>query len=152
MQDTAFQKLLKEAREVEYQIMLWYKNNVDPKSRMAIPKTKGFDIICPKVNNVEVKQDKLACKTGNYALEIEDRFGQASGLAATTAGDFVIVDDDYVLFTKTTSLLFVIKDCDGRRIIHMGETDKNNRRGLGYLIPRHVLLHSPYVNLVKRWF
>jgi hypothetical protein len=118
--DAEFRKLIKESREVEYQIMLWFRENVDPKSRMAIPKTKGFDIICPKVNNVEVKQDKLACRTGNYALEIEDRFGQPSGLALTTAGQFVIVDDDYVLIFTTTSLLFVIKDCEERRIIPMG--------------------------------
>ena len=152
MLDAEFRKLIKESREVEYQIMLWFKENVDPKSRMAIPKTKEFDIICHKVNNVEVKQDKLAAKTGNYALEIEDRFGQTSGLALTTAGRFVIVDDEYVLIFDTTSLLFVIKDCDERRIIPMGETDKQNRRGMGYLIPRRTLLNSPYVNLIKRWF
>lgn len=152
MQDQDFIKIIKISRYIEYEICKWYRDNVDPKTRMAIPKTKGYDIICPTVGNVEVKYDRLALTTNNYAIEFEDQAAQKSGIAATTAGEFVIVDDEKVIRTKLTSLLFIIRDCKDKRVIQMGYTTMEGKRAWGYLIPRDHILCSPYVTVLDRWF
>ncbi len=132
--------------------MKYYRDKVDPKTRMALIKTREYDIICPKVGNVEVKEDKLAAKTGFYALETEDRESKPSGVSVTTAGDFVLVDESNVLFMKTTSLFYIIDQCKVKRLLQMGVTDKEGRRGWGYLIPTKEFIFSAYVEVVKRWF
>ena len=152
MQDKNFIKIINLSRHIEYEICKWYKTNVDPTTRMAIPKTKGYDIICPAVNNVEVKFDRLACSTDNYAIEFEDQRGEKSGISATTAGEFVIVDDEVVIRAKLTSLLFVIRDMTDKRLIQMGYTTKEGKRAWGYLVPRKHILFSPYVEVIERWF
>jgi len=152
MHDQDFIKIINLSRHIEYEICTWYKNKIDPKTRMALPKTKGFDILCPTVGNVEVKWDRLAVKTDNYAIEFEDQDGQKSGITATTAGEFVIVDDEMVIRSKLTSLLFLIRDCTQKRTVQMGYTTKEGKRAWGYLIPRNYLLMSPYVEPMERWF
>lgn len=119
---------------------------------MALPKTKEFDIICPAVGNVEVKEDRLSSRTGHYAFEIEDQEGLKSGVAATTAQEFVLVDDTHVYRIKTTALLFLIKECKERRMIQMGYTTKQGKRAWGYIIPVGKIQFSPYAEEMKRWF
>ena len=152
MQDNDFRALIRQSAKVEAEIMEWYKANVDGKTRLARPMTKEYDILCPAVGNVEVKEDKMASHTGFYAFETEDRLGNPSGIAVTTAEEFVIVDDTHVLRSKTLSLLFLIRNSTERKIIQMGVRDKEGRRALGYLIPTGELVYSPYVEVINKWF
>lgn len=152
MEDQEFKELIRRSKRVEYEIMKYYRQKVDPKARMALIKTKEYDIICPKVGNVEVKEDRLAVKTGFYALETEDQEGKASGVSITTAGDFVIVDESNVLLMKTTSLFYIIDQCKTKKLLQMGYTTKEGKRAWGYLIPIKEFVFSPYVEVVARWF
>jgi hypothetical protein len=152
MNDDDFAVLIKRSRQVEQEIMKWYQKNVDPKTRLANPSTKEYDLVCPEVGNVEIKEDFIATRSDQYALEYEDANGKPSGIACTTAGEFIIVDKEYVLRIATISLLFLVKECPDRRIIQMGYTTKEGKRAIGYLIPRNYLIHSPYVECLERWF
>lgn len=152
MQDGEFKRLIQESRAVEYAICRWYQQNVDRKSRLALHKCKEYDIICPTVQNVEVKLDRLASHSDNYAFEFEDATGEKSGIALTTAGEFVVVDYEHVIRLKTTALLFFLRECKQKRIVQMGYTTKEGKRAWGYLVPREKLLYSPYAQAMKRWF
>jgi hypothetical protein len=152
MKDEEFEILLKRSRQIEQKILEWYRKNIDPKTKLSNPKCKEYDLICPKVNNVEIKEDNLAYRTGNYVFEYQDQAEKPSGIAATTAGEYVLVDKEFVCFIKTISLLFLIKECTDRRIIQMGYTTKESKRAVGYLIPRNYIINSPYVKVIKRWF
>lgn len=152
MEDAEFKELIRHSRRVEYEIMKYYRENVDPKTRLSLVNKKEYDIVCPKVGNVEVKEDKLASKTGFYALETEDREGKPSGISVTTAGEFVLVDETNVLRMKTVSLFFLIDRCQNKKLLQMGFTDKEGKRAWGYLIPTKEFVFSPYVEVIKRWF
>ena len=152
MKDVAFKEMVSRAQWVETQIMKWYREKVDPKTRLALPKTKEYDIHCPEVGNVEVKEDRLASKTGYYAFETEDADGKPSGISVTTAGDFVLIDDKSVIFIKTVSLLFLIRESASKRLIQMGYTTKEGKRAWGYLIPVEEIAYSLYVEVVDKWF
>ena len=152
MLDSEFQILLRRSRETENKILEWYQKNVDEKTRRAPLGKKEYDLWCPKVDNVEIKEDLLAHNTGFYAFEFEDAQGKNSGLSASTAGEFVVVDKERVIILKTVSLLFLIRDCKEKRIIEMGYRTKENKRALGYLIPVNYILFSPYAKAMKRWF
>jgi len=149
MRDKDFLTMLERSRQVKKEILAWYQQEY-PKARLV--NRKGYAIFCPAVGNVEIKEDRIAAESGAYVFEFEDAQGKPSGLAQTTAGEAVIVDKEYVLKLKTVSLLFLIKECEGRRIIQMGFTTKDGKRAKGYLIPRHYLLNSAYVEKAKRWF
>jgi hypothetical protein len=152
MQDVEYKALINRSKYIEYQICKWYKENVDQKTKMAIPSTKAYDIVCPAVENIEVKEDRLADKTDNYAFEMEDQTGLPSGLACTTAGEFVLVDSTHVIRGKTTSFLFLIRECERKKMIQMGYTTLEGKRAWGYLLPVSTVLSSPYVDVMARWF
>jgi len=152
LKDKEFAYLLRRSENTERQIVQWYRENVDKSTHLCNPPNKEFDIYCAPIGHVEVKEDLLANDTGFYAFEFEDSNGKPSGIAATIAGESVIVDKELVIFLKTISLLFLIKECDNKRIIRMGYTTKEGKRALGYLIPRGYLVHSPYVKIVNRWW
>jgi hypothetical protein len=151
MQDQDFLVLLERSRQVEEAILNRYKETY-PKAKRAEPGKKEYDIFCPAVGNVEIKEDKMALDTGCFAFEFEDAKGDKSGIAVTTAGEFVVVDRELVTTLKTVSLLFMIKECPDRRIIQMGYTTKEGKRAKGYLVPRNYVIHSPYSRTEKRWF
>lgn len=69
---------------------------------------KEYDIEVPKVTTIEVKWDKESDKTGNYFIETSFN-GKPSGLSATTAGWWCIVDGNSICFIKTASLKYVLK-------------------------------------------
>ena len=149
MRDEDFLVMLDRARQVKKEILAWYQQT-HPKSRLV--REKDYDLYCPAVGNVRVKEDRIACESGAYSFEFEDVDGKPSGIAQTIAGEFVLVDKEYVIKIKTVSLLFLIKECEERRIIQMGFTTKDGGRAKGYLIPRSYILGSPYIEKVKRWF
>lgn len=152
MIDQDFQALIERSRIVEQKILEWYRENKDRKAHLALPPTKEKDLICSAVNDVEIKEDRMASTTGYYAFEFEDAGGNPSGLKATTAGEFVIVDSEFVIFFRTISLMFLLKECLEKKIIKMGYTTKDGKRALGYLVPRNHILSSPYAEVKKRWF
>jgi hypothetical protein len=154
VKDSEFKFLIRRAEKTEKEILDWYRKNIDPNTHFSNPPNKEYDLVSEKIGNVEIKEDLLANDTGFYALEFEDASGKPSGIAATTAKDFVIVDKENVIFTKTVTLLFMIKECQNKRTIRMGYTTKDGRRAMGYLIPCGHLLNapSPLVNVVNRWF
>lgn len=152
MKDADWNEKIARARQVERAILKYYKENLDSEARMPVRRCAELDIICKKVGNIEIKEDRLAHQTGNYALEYVDRWGRPSGIAATEAGEFVIVDRYYVVFISTESLRYLIRECEHKRIVGMGHKTKEGDQGKGWLIPREYILHSPYVRVLERWF
>lgn len=150
MQDKEFLTMLERSRQVKKHIAAWYQANVSPKTRLS--RGQPFDLYCPPVGHVKVREDRLAGGSQHYSFEYEDASGKPAGIAATPAGEFVIVDGTHVVILKTLSLLFLIKDCPDRRIIRMGFTTKEGKRSWGYLVPRNYIINSPYSRVLKRWF
>jgi len=152
MENINYTKQMKIRRFIENQICQWYRKNVDKHSRLLIPKNRAYDIIVPVVGHVEVYFDRLAAVTGKYAFIMEDKEGNPTGFAQTIAKESVIVDDDFVIRMATTSLLYLINDNKNKKIIPMGGTDSEGKRGWGYIIDADPIRMSPYGETLKRWF
>jgi len=151
MKNELFQKKINRAREVEREILKWYRKNIDKDAKLPIYHHKGYDIIS-NVGNVEVKEDRYAHQSQNYAIEFRDASGEPSGIEATTAKHFVLVDWEYVVFTLTDNLKFLVKNYDRKKAVKMGYKTKEGKQATGWLIPRDVILNSPLVRVEKRWF
>ena len=152
MKDAEFYKKIDRVRWVEKQLLKWYRSNGYPDSRLPSFPLKEYDIICPELGNIEVKEDLLADKTGNYALEFKDAQGQPSGINATEAGEIVIVDKEYVNFLSIGSLLQLIIENQPLRTVSMGYKTLEGKQATGYLLPREKVIYSPYVKCLERWF
>lgn len=152
MKNSEWQRKLAESRKVERAILKWYQENIDKKARLPTRHQKGYDIISKKVGNVEIKEDRLAHQTGYYAIEFRDTRGEPSGITATTANEFVLVDAENVIIIATVSLAYLIKECIAKRRVWMGYATKDGRQAEGWLIPRSLLLYSSYAKVLERWF
>lgn len=137
---------------METTLCKWYQDNVDVKARLPDKYTACYDIIVPKLNNVEVKEDLLACHTLNYAIEFEGYDKQPSGINVTTSGEFALVDNEYFIRIATDSLKYIIRNIKWKPVIGMGFTTDDGKRSKGWLIPREAILNSPYAVITKRWF
>lgn len=151
MKEEDWQKRITRARYVERQILKWYRANVDQDACLPKGHAEGYDLISKVVGNVEVKEDRLAHQTGNYAIEYRDAEGNPSGLATTTAEQFVLVDWDHVIIIATESLKYIIKKCK-LEPVSVGYTTLNQGRARGWLIPKDKILLSPYATVIKKWF
>lgn len=139
-------------RYVERQILRWVQKNFDAEAKIVDGYCAEYDIISPVLGNVEVKEDRLAHQTNNYAIEFEDGKGEASGIAVTTAKLFVLVDWEWVTYLATESLKWIIKS-NKVKTVSMGYTFQDKvSRAKGYLIERDKILLSPLVTTQKRWF
>ena len=151
MRDLEWNKKINRAAKVEKEILKWLKKEVDKTATKPIFGSKYYDIMMDS-GDVEVKEDRFAHKTGNYAVEYIDASNEPSGIGITTARYFVIVDWNYVIFTETDNLKFIIENCVSKKTVSMGYTTQEGKRARGWLIPCDVVLHSPLVNVVNRWF
>ena len=152
MKDLEWRRKIEKARYIEREILKWYRKKVDGLVSLASSHEATYDIFCPKVGNVEVKEDRIAHQTKNYAIEYEDAEGKPSGIEITTAKQFVIVDWECVVFIATESLKYLINESKTKRIIEMGYTTTNGKQAKGWLIHRDEILLSPYAKVRKRWF
>ena len=152
MLDNNFKNKNRLGRKVEEAVMEYYREHIDKKTRFPRVPVKGYDIICPYVGIIEVKEDRLAHSTGNYAIEYQNMKGEPSGLMGTEAGVFVIVDHDNVIMSRSDNLQYVVRSSDDKRTISMGDTSESGTRCMGWLIPRDEILYSPFVTVVDRWF
>ena len=138
------------ARLVEREILKWVRENLDKEARLVEGYFPDYDIYTKK-GCIEVKEDRLAHQTGNYALEFETHDGKPSGYQQTTADMFVIVDWEHVSLMATDILKDIVDSTD-KKEIDMGEVFGDKRRNRGYLIPRERILNNPLVSVYRRWF
>jgi len=142
---------IERARKVEQEILLWFQKTHDPKATLSQGYNAECDIISSK-GCVEIKEDRLAHQTGNYALEFITHDDKPSGFMGSTSDYFVIVDWEYVLVMSTQWLRDYINEMEVKKKIEMGETFNDGKRNKGYLIPRDKLLNNEMVQVLERWF
>ena len=152
MNDKQWKEKIEQAREVERAILKWYRQNKDPEASLETSKCKEYDILSSVVGNVEVKEDRLVHQTGTYAIEYEDAAGLPSGIAVTTANEFVLVDMKDVVFIATESLRFLVKESKRKRRMDMGYRTNKKKQAKGWLIKEEEIKYSPYAIVKKRWF
>jgi hypothetical protein len=150
MQDTKFYEKLNRAKRVEKEILHWYKYQ-DPEAKLTEGYNPDYDIVGPK-GSVEVKEDRMAAQTGNYALEYETHDGKPSGYAGTKATIFCIVDWEYVALMDTHVLKDIIDTLEVKKVVEMGQVFPDGKRNKGWLIPREKILTNPMVLIKERWF
>jgi len=89
--------------------VLEHCKQIDPDSRLIEGKFKDYDLIMPNRHiTVEIKKDVMAKDTGNYAIEFRCN-GNPSGISATKALYWVIVDEGQMLWFLTGSLKNFLK-------------------------------------------
>ena len=152
MLDPSWIKKLDRAEKVEKEICDWYQFHVDPKAYRVKGYCPKWDIVCPYVGNIEVKEDRMAHQTNNYAIEIRGYNGEPSGLEATKAKQFVLVDWEYVCFMLTKTLKSIVRSYKEKRLVNMGWIDDGNRQSQGWLIPRELILNHKDTIVTGRWF
>jgi hypothetical protein len=145
-----WEEKINRARRVEREILLWWRKNRDSEAVLSEGYASEHDIISSK-GCVEVKEDRLAHQTGNYALEYITHDKKPSGFNGTTSEFFVIVDWEYVLIMYTDILREVVSSMKFIKDVPMGEVFRDGRNR-GYLIPREKLLNNPMVTVLERWF
>jgi hypothetical protein len=150
MKKEEWNKKLKRARQVEKEILRWYKKQ-DPEAKLTEGYDSDYDIVGSK-NSIEVKEDRMAHQTGNYALEYETHDGKPSGYAGTKATIFCIVDWEYVALMDIHVLKDIINNMGIKKSIDMGETFPDGKRNKGWLVPREKILTNPCVLVTERWF
>jgi len=150
MQDNKFLVKLNRARKVEKEILHWYKHQ-DPEAKLTEGYNPDYDIIGPK-GSVEVKEDRMAHQTGNYALEYETHDGKPSGYAGTKATIFCIVDWEYVALMDTHVLKDIVNSLEVKKVVDMGQVFPDGKRNKGWIIPREKILNNPLVLVKERWF
>ena len=143
MRDKEFKKTLDRAQKVEREILKYVREYIGD-AKIMEGYWPDYDINCPAVGNIEVKEDRMAHGTGNYAIEFECG-GKPSGIDITTAEIYILVDYEYVNIIPT----YFLKELVKKSLI----TNMGHKKGArGYLISRDRILTSPVVNVVERWF
>jgi hypothetical protein len=150
MLNTDWSKKIKRAREVEKEILLWYRQQ-DPEAKLMEGYNADYDILGDK-GSVEVKEDRMAHQTGYYALEYETHDGLPSGYARTKASIFVLVDWEYVCVMDTHVLKDIINSMEIKKPVNMGDIFPDGKQNKGWLIPREKILNNPMVSVLERWF
>jgi hypothetical protein len=150
MLKTDWEDKIKRARQVEKEILKWYRV-IDPEAKLTEGYNADYDILGKK-NSIEVKEDCMAHQTGNYALEYETHDGKPSGYAGTKANLFCIVDWEYVCLMDTHVLKDIIDSMELKNTINMGQTFSDGKSNKGWLIPRAKILNNPNVQVLERWF
>ena len=150
--DVQFKKKIDRARKVELEILKWYKKNYDPDVKMTKEYHSEYDIISPLVDNIEVKEDRMAVYTGNYAIEFENGLGQPSGLGITTAGHYVLVDYKNVVIMATESLKYILSGMKYKSVVNMGYKTLEGKTAKGWLLPKDKVLASGLAIVLDRWF
>lgn len=140
------------ARYVERNICSWIKRNFDPNAEVVETFSPERDIVSKALGDVEIKEDRMAHVTDNFAIEFVDGHGKPSGINVTQAKLFVIVDYENVYYIATEALKYVLRELQPLKTIEMGYKFDDGERSKGYLVPRHKLVNCPYMNTVPRWF
>ena len=152
MQDESFTEKNSLAIRVEQAIANYYTLHFKMKAHLPRVPVAGYDIVCPDVGNIEVKEDRLAKQSGNYAIEYKNYNDEPSGLYGTEAKTFVIVDFDNVVISSTENLKYLVDHCERKRNILMGFRKDSGRQCKGWLVPQGEILYSPFVEVIPRWF
>lgn len=143
MRDKEFKKTLDRAQRVERKLLPWIRENIGD-AKIMEGYYPEYDYLCPAAGNIEVKEDRMAHGTGNYAIEFECG-GKPSGIEVTTAETYILVDYEYVVVIPTYFLKELTKES---LMTNMG----HKREAKGYLVSRDKVLSSPVVNVTERWF
>jgi len=151
MKAVDWENKIRRAKQVEIEILKWYRKNVDKDAHLSEGYNDEYDIISEK-GGVEIKEDRLAHQTDNYALEYETHDGRPSGYRATKAKYFVIVDWENVVLMETNLLKEIIEDCLDKKKVSMGDTFSDGKKNIGWLVPRIEILNHPMVSVYERWF
>ena len=108
---------------------------------------KTYDFYIPEVNmTIEVKADLKSDQTGNFFIECEFN-GEPSGIEATTAQWWILVDSTNYYFIETETLGYLIQ---------MNRCPKRTWRGndgpvvSSYLLRKSIIQTSPYVTVMQR--
>ena len=152
MKSQQWEGKINRARYVERNICSWVKRNHDPNAYVVEGYVPERDIVSEVMGDLEVKEDRMAHVTDNYALEYENGQGQPSGVMGTHAKHFVLVDYDTVCIMATESLRYLLREMKNKRTLEMGERFNNGKRVKGWLVSRHIIQTSPYVKVIPRWF
>lgn len=152
MYDDTFREKNALGRKVEEAIALYFSENLNKKAHLPRVPVKGYDIVCPEVGNIEVKEDRMASSTDKYAIEFENYKKEPSGLFGTEAETFVIVDYDNVIISPTENLRYLVNSSHRKKQIYMGFRTEEGRQCQGWLVPRGEILYSPFVEVIPRWF
>ena len=143
MKDKEFKKTLDRAQKVEREILKWIRETIG-EAKIMEGYYPEYDINCPALGNIEVKEDRMAHGTGNYAIEFECN-EKPSGIDITTAETYILVDYEYVVIIPT----FFLKELTKKALITNMGYKKSAR---GYLVSRYDILSSPVVSVIERWF
>jgi len=95
-------------------------NSVELNNSEDYQTLKAYDILLNNSIKVEVKEDKLATKTGNFAIEFEC-YKKPSGITTTEAILYIYVIDDIAYLFRTIDLKNAIKNKDYFRIVKGGD-------------------------------
>lgn len=150
MNTTDWESKINRARKVEREILHWFRQHYDKEAKLTEGYNSEADIVSSK-GSVEIKEDRLAHQTGNYALEFITHDQKPSGFMGSTSDYFVIADWEYVLVMSTQWLRDFVNEMQVKKVIEMGENFPDGRNK-GYLIPREKLLNNPMVQVMERWF
>ena len=151
MNTRGWKNKIERARKVEKEILLWWRKHYDENAKLSEGYNSDYDIISSK-GNVEIKEDRMAHQTGNYALEFVTHDDKPSGFTGTKAEYFCIVDWEYVSIMATSVLKEIISDMEVKKTIDMGDTFPDGKRNKGYLIPRERILNNGSVTIKERWW
>lgn len=152
MNNKSWEKKINRARYIERQILRLVKKKWDKDAYIPKEYTDEYDIVSEAMGNIEVKEDRIAHKTGNYAIEFKKSNGDITGLSVVTAKFYCIVDWTNVIFIATDTLKFLIKSVEDKKETRMGWKDTKGDQAIGWLIPKDKLICSEFSLLFKRWF
>ncbi|MCK9370292.1 hypothetical protein M0R04_10330 [Candidatus Dojkabacteria bacterium] len=151
MNQNSWESKIEKARKVEQEILLWWRKHYDEKAELTEGYNSDYDIVSSR-GNVEIKEDRMAHQTNNYALEFETHDGKPSGFIGTKAEYFCIVDWEYVSIMATSVLKDIVNDMEVKKTIDMGQMFPDGKRNKGYLIPRERILRNGSSTVIERWF
>jgi hypothetical protein len=135
-----------EAQQAEQDVLRIIQKKY-PKAFKINGNHKEYDLEIPEIKKtIEIKWDKESDKTGNYFIETGFN-GKDSGLDATTADWWCIVDKTTIMFIPTESLQYVLKKhyCFNRDIKGQDGTTVRYK-----LIKKDILQSYGYATLLPR--
>lgn len=108
---------------------------------------KAFDVSIPETGDaVEIKFDERSDATGNFFIETSYN-GNPSGIAATKASWWALVDATHIYWVPPDVLRYIIQE---RRCRTCRYTGKDGTVVESYLLKKTALVHSPYVRITER--
>jgi hypothetical protein len=134
-----------DALKVEYEVLRIIQRKY-PTARKIVGNHSAFDIEVPQITTIEVKHDIKSSKTDNFFIE-HSMNEKDSGIIASTAEWWIIVDEEGYYFITREALLHLLKSnyCNLRGLKGTDGTTMTYR-----LIKKDIVRNSPYCSFFKR--